>query len=388
MLQARWSEARNRQRHDRCTALHDLVAQCRGFYQNMFAAHPELLDIFNKTNQTQGKQQTALATAVLAAAKHIDNLNAILPHVTQIAHKHRSLQIKPEHYPIVGKYLLGAIQEVLGEAATPEIINAWAEAYGAIADIFISVEKEMYQNAPWQGFTPFTVTDKRLVSEDIAEFTVQPQTVTLPEIQAGQYITVQARPEADGNLALRHYSLCSTHTAGSLKFAAKRDNNNGNHGLVSNYLHDHIHIGDTLNLSAPAGDFLWQDGKNPIVLLSAGVGITPILAMLEMQSRTNPQRPLIWIHATRNSQTHAFQEETNHLLAKMPTAQRHTLYRENGDNLDAAWLQANTPANADVYLCGSIHFMENLCGLFESLQRKEQKIYFEPFGPKMSMINA
>ncbi|MFP4713820.1 globin domain-containing protein [Pasteurella multocida] len=73
------------------------------FYHNMFTAHPELLDVFNKTNQKQGRQPMALASTVLAAAKHIDNLEAILPHITQIGHKHRALEIKPEHYPIVGK---------------------------------------------------------------------------------------------------------------------------------------------------------------------------------------------------------------------------------------------------------------------------------------------
>src|SRR5690606_38697886 len=114
------------------------------FYNNIFAAHPELLNIFNHANQSKGRQQTALANAVYAAAAHIDNLGPIIPAVVQIAHKHRSLGIEKEHYPIVGYHLLGAIKEVLGEAATPEIIEAWGEAYGVIADAFIGIEKEMY----------------------------------------------------------------------------------------------------------------------------------------------------------------------------------------------------------------------------------------------------
>ena len=104
------------------------------FYKNMFAEHPELLNIFNHANQSQGRQQTALANTVYAAAANIDNLEAIVPAVIQIGHKHRSLGILPEHYPIVGEHLLGAIKEVLGDAATPEIIDAWADAYGVIAD--------------------------------------------------------------------------------------------------------------------------------------------------------------------------------------------------------------------------------------------------------------
>ncbi|MEH7277109.1 globin domain-containing protein, partial [Neobacillus vireti] len=120
------------------------------FYQLMFGNHPELLNIFNHANQKQGRQQKALAGTVYAAAQYIDNLEAILPVVKQIAHKHRSLGIKAEHYPIVGKHLLLAIKDVLGDAATDEIINAWAEAYGVIADAFIGVEAEMYDEAEKQ----------------------------------------------------------------------------------------------------------------------------------------------------------------------------------------------------------------------------------------------
>ncbi len=82
---------------------------------------------------------------VYAAAQNIDRLESLLPAVKQVAHKHRSLGVQPEHYPIVGEHLLGAIKEVLGEAATDEIIGAWAEAYGVIAQVFIDIEDEMYQ---------------------------------------------------------------------------------------------------------------------------------------------------------------------------------------------------------------------------------------------------
>ena len=133
------------------------------FYKNLFTAHPELLNIFNHANQKQGRQQTALANTVYAAALHIDNLGVLLPAVKQIAHKHRSLGVKAEHYPIVGAHLLGAIKEVLGDAATDDIIQAWGEAYGVIADVFIQVENEMYAEAStqsngWNEFKDFVIT--------------------------------------------------------------------------------------------------------------------------------------------------------------------------------------------------------------------------------------
>src|SRR5690606_28499159 len=127
------------------------------FYKNMFSNHPELLNIFNHVNQSQGRQQTALANMVYTAAANIDRLESLLPAVKQVANKHRGLGVKPEHYPIVGQLLLEAIKEVLGDAATDEIINAWAETYGVIAQVFIDVEEEMYQAAKdqengWDGF--------------------------------------------------------------------------------------------------------------------------------------------------------------------------------------------------------------------------------------------
>ncbi len=169
------------------------------FYKNLFTNHPELLNIFNHANQQKGRQQTALANTVLAAATYIDKLETIIPVVKQIAQKHRSLLVKPEHYPIVGEHLLGAIKEVLGEAATEEIICAWADAYGVIADVFINIEKEMYDNAAtqkggWAEFKEFKVIEKVKESDVITSFYLVPNdNSVVPTFKAGQYITVRSK---------------------------------------------------------------------------------------------------------------------------------------------------------------------------------------------------
>lgn len=366
------------------------------FYKNMFAEHPELLNIFNKTNQTQGKQQTALATTVLAAARHIDNLSALLPQVTQISHKHRALQIRPEHYPIVGKHLLGAITEVLGNDATPDILDAWGQAYQEIANVFMSVEQAMYQQADWQGFAPFTVVDKQVTGTDIVKFSVVPaesneQTIDLSTLtlKAGQYITVQTKPDNSDTLALRHYSLCSVNTSQGLQFAVRRENRNQHQGLVSNYLHDAVKIGDTLYLSAPAGDFsldnsLVHQNEVPLVLISAGVGITPMLAMLESQIQANPDRPIIWLYACQNADYHAFKQDVATLLAQANHVQQFTFYAEAGQRLDTSVL-ASLPKPADIYLCGSMAFMESMKQGLLLLQHHNENVHYEPFGPKMSL---
>ncbi|WP_230661512.1 globin domain-containing protein [Psychrobacter sp. I-STPA10] len=370
------------------------------FYKNMFADHPELLDIFNKTNQQQGRQQTALAMTVLAAAKHIENLAVLLPQVKQIGHKHRALQIQPEHYPIVGKYLLGAIKEVLGDAATDDIIEAWADAYNDIASVFIQVEKQMYANAAWQGFVPFTVSNKQIIATDIAVFYVKPKTnndnhtqqaIDLDKLtlNAGQYITVKTHPADSDNLALRHYSLCSTNTDNGISFAVRRDNRNAHHGLVSNYLHDNVNIGDEILLSAPAGDFQLQpelitQNNIPLVLISAGVGITPVLAMLETQIHSNPNRPIIWAYACQNNAHHAFADEVEQLLAQADNVEKHIFYSEDGQRLDDTWL-ASLPKPADVYVCGSMPFMESIIDGLHALEHGKDSVHYEPFGPKMSL---
>ena len=369
------------------------------FYKNMFHEHPELLDIFNETNQKLGRQQTALAMTVLAAAKHLENLATLLPQVTQISHKHRALQILPEHYPIVGKHLLAAIKEVLGDAATDDILTAWTEAYDEIASIFIQIEHGMYEQAMWQGFAPFIVTAKVEAATDIAAFTVVPvndhsansQTIDLSKIKlsAGQYITVKTDPADSDHIALRHYSLYSANSDQGIQFAVRRDNRNEHNGLVSNYLHDHLAVGDTVLLSAPAGDFeldqeLMQQNDIPLVLISAGVGVTPILSMLEAQVTVNPSRPIVWVYACQNQEHHAFDSEVNKLLATAINVEKHIFYFESGQILNEAWL-SNLPKLADIYVCGSMPFMESIIDSLIILDHVLDNIHYEPFGPKMSI---
>ncbi|MGM8909909.1 globin domain-containing protein [Psychrobacter sp. 1U1] len=369
------------------------------FYHNMFEEHPELLDIFNETNQKLGRQQTALATTVLAAAKHLENLAILLPQVTQISHKHRALQILPEHYPIVGKHLLGAIKEVLGEAANDDIIDAWTEAYDEIAGVFIQLEKSMYKQEMWEGFAPFKVVEKVAAATDIAAFTVVPvndnaedsQDIDLSKLNltAGQYITVKTDPKDSDHVALRHYSLYSANTDTGIQFAVRRDNRNEHYGLVSNHLHDEVEVGDTILLSAPAGDFelnqdMVQQNDVPLVLISAGVGVTPILSMLEAQVTANSQRPIIWVYACQNKHHHAFDIEVDKLLESAANVEKNIFYFDAGQILDERYL-ATLPKPADIYVCGSMPFMESMIDGLMKLEHGVDNVRYEPFGPKMSL---
>ncbi|WP_263415524.1 globin domain-containing protein [Terriglobus albidus] len=116
----------------------------RVFYQRMFAAHPEVAPMFNQDDQKNGAQHKRLAGAILAYAGNLDRLDLLGPAVSRIEHRHVATKVRPEHYPIVGKYLLVAIQEVLGDAATPEILEAWSVAYNELAQIMIGHEAAIY----------------------------------------------------------------------------------------------------------------------------------------------------------------------------------------------------------------------------------------------------
>lgn len=371
------------------------------FYKNMLTDNKELLNYFNGANQVKGAQPTALATTVLAAAKHIDDLSAILPHVEQIGHKHRALQIMPEHYPIVGSNLLRAIKEVLGEAATPEIVNAWAEAYGVIADVFIGIEKKMYEDAAWVGWKSFEVVAKEKVATDIVEFTVKPRAssgVKLADISvvAGQYITVKTHPTRQHNEydALRHYSICSVSTDQGLRFAVKLENpENKPVGLVSEFLHKDVSVGDELLLSAPAGDFTLDEkliGQNevPLVLLSAGVGVTPMLAMLEAQLSKNPERPIFWIQSSLDESRQAFRSHVEELLKRGKKTNKLIIHTSSSSRVDDKFLREHVPSHADVYICGSIDFMQSMVDHFSTLNHNNDSIHYEPFGPKMATVKV
>src|SRR5699024_5891499 len=293
------------------------------FYKTMFENHPELLNIFNEANQKQGKQQVALANMVYAAAKNIDQLEVVLDEVKLVAHKHRGLDVRPEHYPIVGKYLLIAIKEVLGDAATDEIMQAWEEAYRVIAQVFIDIETEMYKEAAaeeggWDGFKDFEVVDKVKESDVITSFYLEAKDGnTLPAYKAGQYLTIRVTIPGVAYKQIRHYTLSAVSNEKQYRISVKKEADREPYGVVSTYLHDQLQVGDTIEASAPAGTFTLEKGDHPVALISGGVGITPMLSMLESLAQEESPREISFLHAAQNEGVHAFhlnvEEWTKHL---------------------------------------------------------------------------
>jgi len=286
------------------------------FYKLMLAEHPEVRPLFNQAHQASGDQPRALANGVLMYAKHIDRLDQLGGLVSQVINKHVALQVLPEHYPIVGSCLLRAIREVLGaEIATDEVIEAWAAAYGQLADILIGSEETLYSataNAPggWRGARAFRVARKVVESAEITSFYLEPEDGgAVVGHKPGQYIGL--RLEVEGQEIRRNYSLSAASNGRDYRISVKREPG----GVASNALH-RMEPGDSLELFAPAGEFTLQPSDKPLVLISGGVGITPTLAMLEEAVTTD--RPIHFIHCARNADAHAFRQTIDAL------AEQHT----------------------------------------------------------------
>ncbi len=381
----------------------------RSFYGAMLGAHPELLNYFNPANQrAEGGQARSLAASVLAYAENIDRLGALGGMVERIATKHVSLEIRPEHYPIVGQYLLGAIAEVLGEAATPEILDAWRAAYGQLAEVMIGRERLLYAEAAgqaggWPGFKPFRVERKVRESEETVSFHLVPADgAGLPAFRPGQDVSVKLRPPGRPYEQVRQYSLSHAPNGRYYRISVKREATPGlPAGLVSNLLHDAVREGSTLLVHAPAGDFVLDEGRDgPVVLMSGGAGITAVLAMLEHLA-TRTTREVVMLHGVRSRGHHAFAARVRELAGLRPGIRSVTLYeavgaedvlREHYDavgRITAAIIRQHLPmGEAQFYCCGPIGFMAAAELALDELGIPPARRHSEAFAPDPSFATG
>jgi nitric oxide dioxygenase len=370
------------------------VAITTAFYQNIFAELPELTNLFNMGNQANGSQQQSLASAVFAYAANIGNPGALGPVIERIVHKHVSVGIRAEHYPIVGRHLLGAIAQVLGTAATPELLAAWGEAYSALASLFIGAEQRLYADA---GIAPGQTRAMRVSavtrqSSDVIAISMAPlDQLPLPAFKPGQYVSVSVR-FADGRSQIRQYSLSDAPDAGSMRISVKRESAQERTpaGAVSNWIHEHVKVGSALQVSPPFGDFTIDTESNePVVLLSAGVGITPMIAALNRIAQRNPQRHMIFAHAARDPAHHAHQGDIAAARARMPNLQVVTFYENTDGAADAlegrmavsrlpSWPRSET----NVYMCGPLAFMQAQWHDLAAAGVPAARLHREVFGPE------
>jgi nitric oxide dioxygenase len=367
----------------------------RLFYSNMFGMHPELTRIFNMSNQANGAQQQSLAAAVFAYAANIGNPAALGPVVQRIVNKHVSVGIRAEHYPIVGKHLLEAIAATLGDAATPALLDAWKEAYHSLARLLISAEAELYSTAGVEpGETrPMRVIEVKRESANVMSLRfVADDGKPLPDFKPGQYVSV-AVDLPGGRRQLRQYSLSDAPTGSSMRISVKREDALADTpaGEVSNWLHANVAAGMVLQVSHPFGEFTPDaEGDGPIVLLSAGVGITPMVSTLMRIATVHPQRRVIFAHATRDAAHHALRAEVDGLKPVMPNLSVMNFYEHAETDADAVegrmdvrrlpvWPLEET----QVYVCGPGRFMGAQWLALLDLGVPAARLHREVFGPEL-----
>ncbi|HEA5077077.1 TPA: nitric oxide dioxygenase [Staphylococcus aureus] len=352
------------------------------FYPKMFKAHPELLNMFNQTNQKRGMQSSALAQAVMAAAVNIDNLSVIKPVIMPVAYKHCALQVYAEHYPIVGENLLKAIQDVTGLEEHDPVIQAWAKAYGVIADVFIQIEKEIYDQMMWIGFKPFKITNIKQESEDIKSFTVETEEYAFSEFTPGQYITVDVSSDKLPYRAKRHYSIVSGEK-NHLTFGVKRDVTTEHEGEVSTILHDEIKEGDMINLAAPVGGFVLENTTEPQLFLGSGIGVTPLVAMYEAASAKGLDTQMVQV--AENEQHLPFKDNFNSIASHYDNAKLYTHLKDKQGYIGTEELQAFLANKPEIYICGGTKFLQSMIEALKSLNYDMDRVHYETFIPRLSV---
>ncbi|MGC5346212.1 globin domain-containing protein [Streptomyces sp. DT171] len=366
------------------------------FYRKLFDAHPELLrDFFNRGNQASGAQRRALAGSIAAFATQLVEHPGIRPDVMlgRIAHKHASLGVTPDQYPVVHTHLFAAIAEVLGDAVTPEVAAAWDEVYWLMANALIAIEERLYaQQGVVAGdvWRDWEVTGRVEETADVATFQIRPADgAPAPAFRPGQYVSVQLELP-DGAHQIRQYSLSSAPGSELRSITVKRVRGEGTpDGEVSAHLHARLRAGDRLRVSAPYGDLVLSDTEGPLLLASAGIGCTPMLSMLEHLAATGHRAPVTVVHGDHSPDDHALRTDHARLTGKLPDATAHFWYETPapGQPADRTGLVdlSGVPvaSGTHAYLCGPLPFMRAVRTQLLAKGVPASDIHYEVFGPDL-----
>lgn len=381
------------------------------FYATLLAENPTLNAVFNQANQANNHQATALASSLYAYATHIDDLGVLSPAVEKICHKHASLYIRSEQYDVVGTYLLRAMGDVLGAALTPEILDAWGVAYWQLANIMIGREEQLLQEADgWTDWRDLRIADKVKESNEITSFYLQPvDRSPLPDFFPGQYISVMMEVPKLEYAQSRQYSLSDAPNRKYYRISVKKEagldtkqpEGVRHPGYISNILHDEKDVDDVIRVSHPFGEFALnvKDTKNdPIVLLSAGVGITPLISMLNSLASQETTRPVSFIHGARISSSRAFHTHVQNLAQDHKELAYTSFLKEPDSGSDIKGkdytfagrlrmdkLDRNTDLFADdgktqYFVCGPESFMADTEKYLIGMAVAKERVHLEVFG--------
>ncbi|MEU6281476.1 globin domain-containing protein [Streptomyces sp. NPDC047028] len=362
------------------------------FYARLFDAHPDLLrNLFNRGNQASGAQKQALAGSIAAFATHLVDHTDQRPDqmLQRIAHKHASLGVVPEQYPVVHEHLFAAIAEVLGDAVTAEAAAAWTEVYWLMANALVAIEKRLYEESGGQGWRQWEVVERVEETADVVSFRVRPvDGGAVRDFRAGQYVSVRVEL-ADGARQIRQYSLSGAPGDSLRQFSVKRVREDANpDGEVSNRLHACVRVGDVLELSEAYGDLVLGDVRGrPLLLASAGIGVTPMVAMLAALAADGYEAPVTVVHGDRSPADHALRTDHELYADKLADASVHFFYERDAEPgartglVDLA--DVDVAEGTRAYLCGPLPFMRAVRAQLIGKGVAPADIHYEVFGPDL-----
>jgi len=358
------------------------------FYPIMFDRYPEVRPLFNATHQREGTQPRALAGAVLAYVQMRQQPEQT-KHALRVAiDKHVSLGITPEQYPIVGECLMMAIGEVLGDAVTEDVADAWAGLYGELADLLIEVEAERAdefaaRSGGWRGTREFRIAETADESANIRSFVCEPADgLAVAAHEPGQYIGIKV--DVDGETVFRHYSLSDVPNGRTLRLSIKHEEG----GRMSEHFHTALGVGSTVEFLPAAGDLTLVEGDDPLLLISGGVGQTPLLPIA--RHGLSQGRNVVYVHSAHDADHHAFVDEVAELAQTYPDQLRVvTVHTANGQgSVDAQLLGELLTENMQCYYVGPQGFMTVVDAALVELGVPDDRRHFEQFGPSRPLTPA
>lgn len=356
-------------------------------YDNLLIQNPQLNNTLNLIHLQDKTLARALTVVILRFASNINNISELIPRLERICQKHCTLGISPPHYAILGTLLVDSFEQVMGPEMTPEKKAAWTKAYKVLSNMLIGREKHIYKDFDrykWNSWRKFTVERKVTEAQDLESFYLTPtDRKQLPSYMPGQYISLRLFVPEIGYYQTRQYSMSDAPNGGDYyRITVKRERGNPschhNPGMISNKLIDKIAVGDEIEVSHPAGDFFLdttQISSVPVVLISAGGGVTPLMAMLKTVTEANPSRHVSWIHGCRDEVP--FFSQLTFLKRRCPnlhttifmTSQAGEPYREGTAfdfkgridlyKVDPQWLHTKH-TGAEYYVCGPESFMKGV----------------------------
>ncbi|KAK4543306.1 hypothetical protein LTR36_005665 [Oleoguttula mirabilis] len=383
------------------------------FYATLLKEVPDLRNVFNHANQANDHQAQALAGALYAYASHIDDLGALSPAVEKICQKHASLYIQPDHYKVVGEYLLRAMGEVLGSALTPEVLEAWGAAYWQLANLMITREEKLFEHTHgWTDWRDFRIAEKVKESDEITSFYLTPvDGQKLPAFLPGQYISVLTDVPKLRYLQSRQYSLSDAPKPDCYRVSIKKDTGlsttqpeaEAHPGYISNIMHDKKKVGDVVKVSHPAGEFFLdpaqdRDAQTPVVLISAGVGVTPMIAILNTLIGRDSKQRISFIHGARSTSSQAFGKHIRETVASHPNVTGSIFIKNPNTDTDVEGLDYKYKSRVTLdmldsekdlcldnpktkyFVCGPDSFMGAMSKGLQALGVEEERIQMEMFG--------